>query len=50
VNNAPTSVPCFELASAAAINSTTKIQAMATICISDSGTQYRLLKIGVNVG
>jgi len=47
VNKAPSSVPCVELASAAAISSTTKIQATATMCISDGGTQYRLLKIDV---
>ena len=40
VTNAPSSVPWVELASAATIKTTTKIQARATMCISDGGTQY----------
>jgi len=38
------------VASAKVINITTKIQPTATMCISDYGTQYHLLKNHVIIG
>jgi len=38
VKNAPSKVPCVDVASAKAIRTTTNIQAIGTMCISDGGT------------
>jgi len=38
VMKAPSTVPCVDVASATAISSTTNIQAMGTMCISDCDT------------
>lgn len=44
VTIAPSTVPWLEVASAAAIRTTTNIQPKATMCISNGDTQYHLSK------